>query len=127
MEYLLDTHTAIWALEENERLSPSVAAIVGDRSNFLCISIASAWEIAIKSGIGKLKYEGGAAAFLAKLRSAGVDIVGIEDAHVSAVEKLPLLHRDPFDRLLVATAITEGMTILTIDENIHKYNVNCIW
>jgi PIN domain nuclease of toxin-antitoxin system len=74
-----------------------------------------------------MKFEGGCAAFINKLSQFGVEMLHIEGAHIEGVEKLPLLHRDPFDRILIATAIAEGMTIITADENIQKYNVPWIW
>jgi len=93
----------------------------------LCVSLASAWEIAIKTGIGKLSLEGGSEFFIEKLRHFGIEIMRIEATHIAIVEKLPLLHRDPFDRTLIATAITESMTIITADENIKKYDVSWVW
>ena len=126
MKYLLDTHMALWALQGKRKLPKSVSKITDDVSASLFLSVASAWEVAIKVNLGKLDFEGGVAKFLDEVKLNRVEIIGIEGSYISAVETLPLLHRDPFDRLLVATAITEGMIILTIDENIHKYNVNCI-
>jgi len=127
MKYLLDTHTAIWALEENPKLSENAKAILADRTLPLCISIISAWEIAIKVSTGKLEYEGGSKAFLRKLLNHEVEVISIKNLHVNRVEILPFIHRDPFDRLLVATALVENMVILTADENIQKYDVSWQW
>ena len=94
----------------------------------LYISIVSTWEIAIKVSIGKLLgLKGGVRTFLAKLDEMPVELLPVMPSHVEMVEALPFIHRDPFDRLLVATAKVEGMTILTADENIHKYDVSFAW
>ena len=128
MKYLLDTHTAIWALEDDRtKLSMTARTLLEDGSATLCVSIASAWEIAIKVSVGKLDFAGGASTFLEEMRLSGVELLGITGEHVEVVESLPLVHRDPFDRLLVATAKADGLTILTADENIHKYDVPSLW
>ena len=127
MRYLLDTHTAIWALGEKEKLSEEVKKIIDDVSLSLCVSIASAWEIAIKVSIGKLNFAGGSTSFLERMKRNGVELLNIEGSHIECVETLPFIHRDPFDRLLVATAKIGDMTILTSDENIHKYDVLSVW
>ena len=127
MKYLLDTHTAIWALGNKTKLSEAAKAIIDDVSLSLCVSIISAWEIAIKVSIGKLKFEGGTTLFLEKMRHNGVELFNIKSSHIEYVESLPFIHRDPFDRLLVAIAKVDSMTILTSDENIQKYGVPCTW
>jgi len=127
MKYLLDTHTAIWALDDKLKLSDSARSVMEDDVLSLSVSIASAWEIAIKVGIGKLNFNGGSALFLEKMRKYGIEILGIEESYVKCVEALPFLHRDPFDRMIVATAISESLTILTSDINIQKYNVSSLW
>ena len=99
-----------------------------DEANELYISIISAWEIAIKASLGKLPgLNGGVRIFLAKLKEMPVYLLPIAPSHVEIVETLPFIHRDPFDRLIVAAAKAEGMTILTADENIHKYDVPYLW
>ena len=72
-------------------------------------------------------FEGGSTVFIEKLRQFGVEILHVEGEHNATIEDLPLLHRDPFDRILIATAMVEKMAIITADENIHKYDVRCIW
>jgi PIN domain nuclease of toxin-antitoxin system len=129
MRYLLDTHTAIWALgnDSDVNLSKNAKSIIADTSNLLYVSIASAWELAIKVSIKKIEYNGGVSSFLAQLRENGIDLIGVEGSHVELVETLPFIHRDPFDRLLIATAIENKLTILTADEDIKKYDVPCVW
>jgi len=128
MKYLLDTHAAIWALEGNRtKLSDAASALLEDASVSLYVSIASAWEIAIKVSIGKLNFAGGSVAFLEEMRLNGVELLEITSSHIEIVEALPPIHRDPFDRILVATAKADGLAILTADENIHKYDVTHVW
>jgi len=127
MKYLLDTHTAIWALEKNIKLSATAKGIMADSSLQMCVSMISAWEIAIKASIGKLNFIGGSRFFLEEMHRNGVALIPITSHHIETVETLPLLHKDPFDRLLVATAKADGMTLLTSDVHIHKYGVRTVW
>ena len=124
--YLLDTHTAIWYFSGNNRLSETANRIMQDTSSPLYLSIASAWEVAIKIGIGKLNIDGKAAGFIRLAELNKITILPIETAYLTALESLPQIHRDPFDRLLVATALAEGLTIITADENIAMYPVSHI-
>jgi len=128
MRLLLDTHTALWWVNEYEKLSPSAKNMLLDDVNELNISIATLWEIAIKVSIGKMNgLSGGISTFAAMLKQMPVTLLPVAQMHIQIVEKLPFIHRDPFDRLLVATAIAEGLTILTVDENIHSYDVKTVW
>jgi len=128
MKLLLDTHTALWWVNEYEKLSLTAKALLLDDRNELHISIASMWEIAIKASLGKMQgLDGGARAFMAKMKYMPVALLPVSTRHVEIVETLPFFHRDPFDRMLIATAKAEGMTILTVDENIHKYDVPFAW
>jgi len=128
MKLLLDTHTALWWVNEYEKLSVTAKAALRDDVHSLHISIVSAWEIAIKISLGKLpRLNGGICAFLARLENMPVTLHSVTARHVAMVEALPFIHRDPFDRLLVATAKADGMTILTADENIRKYDVSSVW
>ena len=125
--YLLDTHAAIWFFNGDNELSETANRIIRDFSNPIYLSVVSAWELAIKINIGKLNFAGRAAGFLRLAETNKIDIIPIKSDHLTALEALPLIHRDPFDRLLIATAIAEQMTLITIDENIAKYNVPLIW
>jgi len=128
MKLLLDTHTALWWVNDYEKLSLKARALLSDDSHSLYISIISAWEVAIKASIGKLyEFEGGVKAFLAEMEVNPVVLFPIMPRHVEMVETLPFHRRDPFDRLLIATAMAENMTILTADENIFKYGVPSVW
>jgi len=128
MKLLLDTHAALWLFNEHERLSPKAKALLLDSASELYISIASAWEIAIKASLGKLPgLNGGAGVFLAKVSDMPISLHPVAPHHIEALEALPFIHRDPFDRLLVATAKADGMTILTKDDNISRYDVPRVW
>ena len=128
MKLLLDTHTILWWINEHEKLSAVVKAMLLNEDNILYISIVSAWEISIKSSLGKLPgHYNGVGTFLTKIEEMPVQLLSLLPSHITANETLPFFHRDPFDRLLVAAAKTEGMTILTADENIHKYDVPFVW
>ena len=128
MKYLLDTHTALWFVNEHEKLPLETKKILLDDTHLFYISIASAWEIAIKSSIGKLiDLKNGIKAFLMKIENSPIEILSVKLQHIEKVESLPFIHRDPFDRLLISTALTEDLTIITIDENIQKYDVKWIW
>jgi PIN domain nuclease of toxin-antitoxin system len=128
-KYLLDTHTAIWALlGDDEKLSVRARNIIADKTVEIAVSIASAWEIAIKiSKGGKITDMNGVAVFIAKLRENGVEILGINAEEVKIVESLPFIHNDPFDRVIIATAKCNGLTLLSVDENVRKYDVPCVW
>ena len=125
--YLLDTHAAIWFFNGDNAISETAKKIIFNPSNAKYLSIASAWELAIKIGLEKMKFTDKASGFISLAENNGFTILPIKTTHLSTLETLPMIHRDPFDRLLVATAIAEKMTILTADENIVKYNVGQIW
>ena len=125
--YLLDTHAAIWFFDGNNMLSEIANEIIRDLSNPIFLSIASAWELAIKIGLGKLDFDGKLADFVRLAETNDITILPIKIAHLTALESLPLIHRDPFDRLLVATALAENMTLITADGNITRYNVLQVW
>ena len=124
MRLLLDTHVAIWAMTDRPRIRPHGLAMIADAANTVFVSAASIWEIAIKHALGKRR---GAPPFSAAeadrhFRDAGFVLLDITPAHAAAVEKLPLLHGDPFDRMLVAQALTEPMRLLTADARVAKYS-----
>ena len=128
MKLLLDTHVAIWWMSKQEKLSSKAKALLLDDANTLYISIVSAWEVAIKTSLGKLpEFDGGVKAFLAEMEDNPVVFLPVRKRHIAMVETLPFQHRDPFDRLLVATALVENLTIITADENVRKYDVPWVW
>jgi len=128
MRILLDTHTALWMVNEHEKLSPAAKTLLHNDEHTLFISMASLWEMAIKVSLGKLsELDGGMSVFMAKMEIMPIELFPITTDHIRMVESLPFVHRDPFDRLIIATAMADNMTILTADSNIPKYNVPCTW
>jgi len=125
--YLLDTHAAIWFFNGDTRLSGTARQIICDSSNPVYLSIASAWEVAIKLRIGKLDIDGSTADFIQDVEANSIVIFPIKPTHLSVLETLPMIHRDPFDRLLMATALAEEMMLITGDESIARYKVSQIW
>lgn len=93
---------------------------------FFC-SIASAWEIAIKISIGKLELEGGIQTFFDICEKNGINLLPIQEQHLYKLATLPFIHRDPFDRLLIATTQSEEFILISADENIPKYELNYLW
>lgn len=128
MRYLLDTHTFLWALTDAPQLSPSARRCYLDAENELVLSVVCVWEMAIKASLGKLTIEEDLAGFLRReLRAQGIGLQAIELEHVLAVRTLPLHHRDPFDRLLIAQALALGLPILGCDAAFDAYGVRRVW
>jgi PIN domain nuclease of toxin-antitoxin system len=128
MKVLLDTHTALWMVNEHEKLSLSAKALLLNDECALFISVVSFWEMAIKVSLGKLsELDGGVGVFISQMDNMPIEVLPITTDHLKIVESLPFIHRDPFDRMLVAIATTNDMTILTADSNIPKYYAKCIW
>ena len=127
MRYLLDTHIVLWFLNEPEKIPAAVFGTILDSVNEKYISIASAWELAIKIRTKKLVFDGGVEQFFHSVTENCIGLLPITEQHVKQVESLPLLHRDPFDRILVASAMIENMCLITSDTNIHLYDVNYFW
>jgi PIN domain nuclease of toxin-antitoxin system len=124
MKLLLDTHAILWWLEDDPRLGPSARALISQGDAELLVSIASLWEISIKHSIGKLRVS--AALVASRLAESDIAILPIKVTHLSELERLPLHHRDPFDRMLVAQALVEPAQLMTNDDLIHHYGVPCI-
>jgi PIN domain nuclease of toxin-antitoxin system len=124
MRALLDTHAWLWFTGRSERLGPNTRALLRDRTNEIHLSVASAWEVAIKAGLGKIIGVGDPAVYVrTRIRRQQILTLGITLDHVLAVAALPAHHRDPFDRLLVAQAQAESLTIITADPQLSRYDV----
>jgi PIN domain nuclease of toxin-antitoxin system len=124
MRLLIDTQIALWWLSDDERLSQKSRELISSRENEVCFSIGSLWEISIKNGQGKLKAN---ATLVGRwLAEWSVEILPVTIPHLTTLEQLPAHHRDPFDRLILAQALSEGMTVLTSDEKMAAYGVPCI-
>jgi PIN domain nuclease of toxin-antitoxin system len=118
---LLDTHLLLWAAFVPERLPDAAAALVEDAGNALVFSAASVWEVAIKAALGRPDFTVDAGLFRRGLVDNGYEELPITAAHAAAVAGLPPLHRDPFDRMLVAQALVEGLGLLTADARLGGY------
>lgn len=128
MRYLLDTHTFLWMRHAPHLLGEFARSIVTDGDQSLKLSLVSAWEMAIKASIGKLRLPVPIGKLLAEARSDhGITTLPIAESHVLRVEHLPFHHRDPFDRLLVAQALEEGLTLLSGDGAFDAYGVPRVW
>jgi len=128
MKYLLGTHAFLWFISNDKRLSKNANALIRDRSNELYFSSASAWEISIKVGLGRLSIQDEMESFLLdQLSENGILPLPITIPHAAYISKLPGIHKDPFDRILIAQSVIEEMPLLSRDRTVKKYDVNVIW
>ena len=128
MRLLLDTHGFLWFLANNSSLSQPALHAISDPQNDVFVSTAAAWEIAIKASSGKLTLARPfAATFPQQLVQNNIDLLPIEIAHLAGLFTLPSIHRDPFDRLIVAQAVVERMTLVTADAQLASYPVPVLW
>ena len=124
MRALLDTHALLWALSDDPRLSAKARAVVESLENDVLVSAVSAWEIAVKVGLRKLEAPED---LESTVRAAGFSVRAVGIAECSVLRTLPALHRDPFDRMLVAQAMVDGIAVITKDEQIARYPIQTIW
>jgi PIN domain nuclease of toxin-antitoxin system len=121
LKLLLDTHLLIWAADDAQRLPHSLRELMADPAHELVFSAASLWEIAIKRGLNRPDFQVDARALRRGLIDNGYIELAIRSEHVVAIDALPSIHKDPFDRLLVAQAMVEGIRLLTNDANVAQY------
>jgi PIN domain nuclease of toxin-antitoxin system len=127
MRLLLDTHVWLWATMDPERLGISARGAIETETE-LVLSVASLWEMAIKQATGKLRIEGNLAGFRQTVsRMRGNELVIRPEHALAAAAALPQHHRDPFDRMLIAQANIEGLTLVTADETIRNYGCELLW
>lgn len=128
MRVLLDTHTFLWWDLLPDNLSPRVRAICADPNNTLVLSVASVWEITIKLQAGKLQLASPLESIIADQQKInGFELLSISLEHIYAIETLPIIHKDPFDRVLIAQAQHENMPILSRDSVFQRYPVVVEW
>ena len=127
MEYILDTHVLLWLLFDSDKLSDAARQVLSDGFVKKHVCVSSLWEISIKNRIGKLPLPEGMRNIFLIIKTRGFGIIGLDYLHIEASNSLPLIHRNPFDGLIIATALVEKMTIITSDQNIQKYDVPWIW
>jgi len=121
MKLLLDTHLLLWAAGKPNRLSVKARALVGDAANELVFSAASLWEIAIKRMLGRDDFRVDPRLLRRGLVDNGYSELAVQGEHALALDGLPPIHRDPFDRILVAQALVEGLLLLTTDPVVARY------
>ena len=121
MRLLLDTHLLLWSAGQPDRLSAEARSLLQDPANDLVFSVASLWEITIKRGLGRADFRVEPRVLRRGLRDHGYAELAITADHALAVDLLPPLHKDPFDRLLLAQAVMEGITLLTADPLVARY------
>ena len=124
--YLLDTHTLLWYLRDSEELSEATRRTI-DNAEEVFVSIASFWEIVIKQSQGKLRFDASMQVLEDLCRERDIRILNIRPVALERIKTLPDIHRDPFDRLLVAQALEEELVIVTRDRIIPQYEVKTIW
>jgi PIN domain nuclease of toxin-antitoxin system len=127
MKYLLDTHTLLWFLEGDSSLSELAIALIEDEKNLKYVSIASIWEIGIKCSLGKIHITKELRGFLAELILTEIQVLPISFNHILRLNALEFHHRDPFDRLIIAQGLEEGLTIITKDVVFSEYSVKTTW
>lgn len=122
--YLVDTHIFIWINQEQAKIPSNIREILSNRKHKFYLSIASIWEMQIKIQLNKLTIHPNLPDVLKKLHEDNVfQILPITETHILNLQQLPFIHKDPFDRLLISQAMTENLTILTVDEHIVKYPI----
>jgi PIN domain nuclease of toxin-antitoxin system len=127
MNLLLDTHVFLWYISADPKLPERFRTAIEDPSNQVYLSTASVWEAVIKHGLGKLALPAPPASYLPKQREVhGVSSLPILEDVMGRLEQLPMLHRDPFDRLLVVQALQHGLSMVTVDPSISAYQVNLL-
>jgi len=124
MRLLLDTHVFLWLEQDPGRIAPAILKTLQDPENILYLSAVSVWEIATKKNKGALRFDGDVQAIATRY---GLLELSISWAHSQVAGALPLVHRDPFDRMLVAQAQVEDLTLVSIDRYLQRYDVRVLW
>ena len=127
MKLLLDTHAFIWWDSDPARLSATALAALRDPANDVWFSVASIWEMVVKAGLGKLTLRLPLADIVRQQQANGLRVLPIHLAHIFAIEGLPAIHKDPFDRALVAQANVEGAELVSADPAVRQYPVRVLW
>ena len=128
MKAILDTHVLLWWANDDRRLSRQARDFITDPGNVCYLSVGSCWEIVLKSQSGKLEYPAGPSAFLEQVMlRQGIELLPVHYRHVRRIPDLPLHHRDPFDRLLIAQSLEEGIPLVSGDKAVRRYPIEVIW
>jgi PIN domain nuclease of toxin-antitoxin system len=128
LNLLLDTHAFIWATALPERLSPRIRALLGSTGNTIRVSTATIWEISLKHGLQRKDFQFPEDAVVKGIQSLGSEVLPVEARHALALFRLPNLHRDPFDRILIAQAWTDNLRLVTVDQRLKECTeVETVW
>jgi PIN domain nuclease of toxin-antitoxin system len=127
MKLLVDTHAFLWYMAGDGRLSRRARRAIEEGAGEWCVSAASVWEISIKAHLGRITLPAPAVDYFTEKVEQGLCVAAVEWPHAAAVERLPLHHRDPFDRLIVAQAQCESLAVVTKDPVFRKYGVKVEW
>ena len=125
--YLLDTNALLYFLYDSEKLSKRASDIIYHNDEKISVSIVSMWEIAIKSSIGKLEIKSSISKIVETCEKEQLEILPIKPFHLDGIGRLPMVHADPFDRLIISQAVSENLVIITKDRIIPMYNVKVLW
>ncbi len=123
--YLLDTHVLLWALQDSSKLTDVAKKAISQSA--CVVSVASLWEISIKHSLGKLDLAQSVTEIAAKCSEYGIRLLAIRPEHCQFMESLPFIHRDPFDRMLIAQAHEENLILITKDEFAVQYSIHTLW
>ena len=128
MEYIIDTHTLLWIVDDDPQLSKKVRSIYLNPANDIYISLASIWELVIKVSLKKLIIDDSIGNFVnTQIKGNSIRILEIKLNHITALENLPYYHRDPFDRLIISQSMLEKIPVLSNDNFFDKYPIKRIW
>lgn len=127
MTLLVDTHAYLWYVSRDPRLSRVARRAIEEAEGDWSVSVASVWEMAIKSALGRLTLPAPVSVYIGDKIRDGLRVLAIEWSHAAEVERLPFHHRDPFDRLIIAQAISEHSAVVTRDRVFSRYGVDVIW
>ena len=128
MRCILDTHAFLWFIEDDSRLSSNASSLILEPANKRFLSVASLWEMAIKTGLGRLALSLSFPDLVEQhVRGNGMELLPILPAHLEAFAKLPFHHKDPFDRLIIAQAMSEDLPVITRDAAFSSYDITVLW
>ncbi len=127
MKYLIDTHVLIWFLEGSENIPKSTRLTIENESNEIFVSLATFWEMAIKISLGKLILPKKLNEIIQYTKNLNISVLKINEEHVLKILELPIIHKDPFDRIIISQALVENLEVITKDEFFKDYRITRKW